>query len=284
MTLYIRNNICPITNLEGHPENVCLTCNRKDFSEFVFNHTIRKCTECIQKEFESLHTEMVLLKQFIDQNQKKKNEDEKIKEEINSLKQYIDQILRDHVKKEILETTKKQVLLLENENKNLKSKYEGELKNKEQKLQELEIQKNNLQRQKSNNSNKAIVSMQQDSYEFFKRGLAKYLTARYKDAVIDFNSVLQIDPDNIIIKYFLADSYYEDEQYNIAITLFDNIIKQDNKFAAIYLLRGNSKNKLNISGAMEDYSKANEIYPEIFGNYVKEGIDLLAKKIGKLFS
>ena len=126
--------------------------------------------------------------------------------------------------------------------------------------------------------------MQQDSYEFFKRGLAKYLTARYKDAVIDFNSVLQIDPDNIIIKYFLADSYYEDEQYNIAITLFDNIIKQDNKFAAIYLLRGNSKNKLNISGAMEDYSKANEIYPEIFGNYVKEGIDLLAKKIGKLFS
>ncbi len=66
MTLYIRNNICPLCGSDhGLKENECKVCGRSEFDETCFDGIKKRCTECAQKAYKLGNVEAVTIQELV---------------------------------------------------------------------------------------------------------------------------------------------------------------------------------------------------------------------------
>ena len=99
----------------------------------------------------------------------------------------------------------------------------------------------------------------------YSRGVVKYNSGQYKEAIIDFNNAIKLKPDS-------AEAYYsrgntrnklnQDEREEIID--FTKAIELKPDFIEAYLNRGFARCKLNqYEKAIEDYNKAIELRPDL---------------------
>lgn len=111
------------------------------------------------------------------------------------------------------------------------------------------------------NDSKQVFTPDAKTVEELLKSGDKNLTARkYKEALVDFNKAIELDP-------FSTDSYnyrgmckYYLEDYKGAIVDFDKTIELQPDYAEAYNLRGVCKGELNDDkGACEDWEKSYEL-------------------------
>lgn len=117
-----------------------------------------------------------------------------------------------------------------------------------------------------------VLTIAQSTEETLKKGKELFGNQEYMAAIVNFNQVLEKDPDNSQayylrgrIKEIFFDRHGAMKDYNSAI-------EKDNAFVDAYFARGNNKYVLqDYYGAISDYTKTIEINPDHVDAYYKRG-------------
>ena len=87
---------------------------------------------------------------------------------------------------------------------------------------------------------------------------------RYAQALVDYKSAGELDPDNALIPYNLGNAYLDNGKLDRAEGAFSQAIALDGSFALAYLNRGIAREALgDHAKAGEDYRHALELDPSI---------------------
>lgn len=70
--------------------------------------------------------------------------------------------------------------------------------------------------------------------EHFNAGLDLYFSHNYKDAIREFETAAEIDPDNANAYYFMGYSYYKLKDMTKAREVFDQAYETDSKYSPIH--------------------------------------------------
>ncbi len=71
------------------------------------------------------------------------------------------------------------------------------------------------------------------SEEHFKAGLALYDQKDYPGAIKEFDSAIQINPENSDAYYFIGYSYYKMDRMDEAMAVFDQAYEIDSKYSPL---------------------------------------------------
>lgn len=116
-----------------------------------------------------------------------------------------------------------------------------------------------------------IIKYPNDPVYYKNRGDAYSKIEKYKEAVADYQSALQIDPFDLNGLRSLAVTYVKMEKYPEAIKEYDNLIRLY-PTAQDYINRGNvHENFNNLPLAIADYSRAIELDPNNIYYYFVRG-------------
>ena len=109
--------------------------------------------------------------------------------------------------------------------------------------------------------------------EYFNRGIERLNSENYNGAISDFNNVIRIAPDFVSAYNNRGISKDNLKDYYGAIRDYTKAIELDPNYTIAYYNRGNSKDNLKDDyGAISDYTKAIELNPNYTLAYVNRGI------------
>ena len=105
------------------------------------------------------------------------------------------------------------------------------------------------------------------------QGEQKYAAKKYKKAIVDFDRVIELNPEHVRAHYKRGNSKFKLEDYVSAIKDYTHAIKLNPKHARAYNNRGNTKFKLeNYVDAIDDLTHAIKLNPENAISYKNRGI------------
>lgn len=73
----------------------------------------------------------------------------------------------------------------------------------------------------------------QAANDHFNRGLTFYFQKNYSEAIAEFETSIQIDPDNPKAYYFIGYAYYKDRDFSKASDAFRTAYELDSTYAPI---------------------------------------------------
>jgi len=101
----------------------------------------------------------------------------------------------------------------------------------------------------------------QTATDWKNKGLDNYSRGNYKEAILDFNKAIELDPTNYIYYYHRATQKKFLEDFRGAILDYDKAIELDPYAPHLYSDRGLAKYYLkDFRGAILDYDKAIELF------------------------
>jgi tetratricopeptide (TPR) repeat protein len=105
------------------------------------------------------------------------------------------------------------------------------------------------------------------------RGVARNKAGDQAGARADFEKALQVDPDFMLARYYLATIKHDNGDYQGALADFDAIMPTYGTFAAGYNARAKTKNALrDFSGALDDANMAISLDPYMVDAYHNRGV------------
>lgn len=111
--------------------------------------------------------------------------------------------------------------------------------------------------------NKSIDKYPNKEISYSFRGRAKGLLGEWENAILDFNRVIEIEP-NAVVYNDRGLAYLLLEKYEKAIQDFDKAIELDPNYAKAYDNRGRAKHCLKrYDEAIQDYNKAVKLDPRL---------------------
>jgi len=118
---------------------------------------------------------------------------------------------------------------------------------------------------------KALTFSPAYSYALKVRGVVYIKLKDFVRAIIDFDRVIELDPDASTYKN-RGDSYLAMSQYHSAIRDYDKALELDRRFATAYMARGNAYDGLGqYARALQDYDRAIGIDPRYALAYFNRG-------------
>ena len=138
-------------------------------------------------------------------------------------------------------------------------------------------------------------SVRQNACAHYRRGMSRYDSSQYGQAIQDFSEAARLDPKWASAHSFVGLSHYHLNQYEQALQDFGNAVRLDLKFASAYLTKAMSHHLLGQYGqAIKDFSTVIKLNPkwasayygrgrahQRLGNYKEAGSDLeAAEKLG----
>ncbi len=106
----------------------------------------------------------------------------------------------------------------------------------------------------------------------YSRGETKYFAKDYKNAIVEFDKAIELNPEHIRAFYKRGNSKFKLENYTGAIDNYTHAIKINPQHARAYYNRGHAKFKLeNYISAIDDYTHAIKINPENARAYIYRG-------------
>ena len=107
---------------------------------------------------------------------------------------------------------------------------------------------------------------------YYRKGTDKYKAKNYKNAIVDFNKTIELNPGHVQAHRKRGYAKYQLEDYAGAIEDYTYAIKLNPEDADLYSNRGGVKIKLeDYAGAIEDYTDAIKLNPEEANLYSNRG-------------
>lgn len=103
----------------------------------------------------------------------------------------------------------------------------------------------------------------QDAAHHVEQGQKLLRDGDYSNALEEFNTAIQIDPDEMAAYIQRAFTYSVLKDYESAISDYSHVLELNPKLISAYLSRGSALNKLKrFDEALQDFSKVIELDPE----------------------
>ncbi len=105
------------------------------------------------------------------------------------------------------------------------------------------------------------------------RGQTKYFAKDYKNAIVEFDKAIEINPEHIRAYYKRGRTKYKLDDYKGAIDDYTHAIKLNSEHSRAYYNRGDAKFLLeNYAGAIDDYTRAIKLNSEYAVAYNNRGL------------
>ncbi len=120
-----------------------------------------------------------------------------------------------------------------------------------------------------------VWGQDKEAETYYKNGLEKYNLKKYQEAILDFDKVISLSPNDVNAYWQRGLSKFYLKQPDVAILDFDRVIQLSPNFAEGYYMRGRAryaKSPYKSLEIMPDYDKAIELKPTIAEFYLHRAI------------
>ena len=101
-----------------------------------------------------------------------------------------------------------------------------------------------------------------------------FMRVEYGRTMVDYDKLIELDPDNADAYHERGDFYYEMDQYGKAIADYSRAIELEPRYASAYFNRAYAYGEIGeYNKAIADYSKAIELNPSDAQAYYNRGLD-----------
>ena len=109
--------------------------------------------------------------------------------------------------------------------------------------------------------------------DYFNSGYAKAELKKYREAIQDYNKVIELNPNFVNAYYNRGIAKFNLQDYREAIQDYNKVIELNPNYADAYYSRGNAKGKLqDYRGAIQDFNKAIQLNPKLAEAYNNRGL------------